>query len=555
MTSNSTINIISDFLSNHNIELNVDDYVYKKVSLGNLINQNIANDIIELIICDSYEVTSPYLKKISNVLFNGFGIHINSNQKNILKKYLIYNLKNDMDVLLESIINHNLKSTNKTDDLFSNNFGKKEFINVCKKIMTTQFNIDKKEAVQKYIYNLNKAISNNNENRIKDYITFLYSRLLGLNELKELSLYDLFILNQDKLIKELSDKEFNLIKKHCANKDKLDRNQAVNLFNQYYLNIIDKNQENPCSLFYLYLNQNLFNEFDNEKSFINYILEIIKQSYIQIQNHKTLSIHISNIINNEGINIKWKLYSFISIFAEKFISYEEKRPYYHPAKICFNILKYQFDDTADITLDMLEEYYKNDDVNVLDVSKDILKTIDYCKNIYTGFTFLDCIVLDQSTILENSTELDCINNKNELLLVFSKNEIDDRKIPCPKCASITISGNSFPEIGIRSWECKNSLCPSRSKTNRGKRYSRKNIYMQSSNSDFSMENIINKNIIKKWRRDIVKDFTDEDLYTMLIKYFTYSGDSITALNSNNIHQHHQKNLFELTFQKACNILQ
>jgi len=173
MTSNSTINIISDFLSNHNIELNVDDYVYKKVSLGNLINQNIANDIIELIICDSYEVTSPYLKKISNVLFNGFGIHINSNQKNILKKYLIYNLKNDMDVLLESIINHNLKSTNKTDDLFSNNFGKKEFINVCKKIMTTQFNIDKKEAVQKYIYNLNKAISNNNENRIKDYITFL----------------------------------------------------------------------------------------------------------------------------------------------------------------------------------------------------------------------------------------------------------------------------------------------------------------------------------------------------------------------------------------------
>ena len=288
MTSNSTINIISDFLSNHNIELNVDDYVYKKVSLGNLINQNIANDIIELIICDSYEVTSPYLKKISNVLFNGFGIHINSNQKNILKKYLIYNLKNDMDVLLESIINHNLKSTNKTDDLFSNNFGKKEFINVCKKIMTTQFNIDKKEAVQKYIYNLNKAISNNNENRIKDYITFLYSRLLGLNELKELSLYDLFILNQDKLIKELSDKEFNLIKKHCANKDKLDRNQAVNLFNQYYLNIIDKNQENPCSLFYLYLNQNLFNEFDNEKSFINYILEIIKQSYIQIQNHALL---------------------------------------------------------------------------------------------------------------------------------------------------------------------------------------------------------------------------------------------------------------------------
>ena len=193
------------------------------------------------------------------------------------------------------------------------------------------------------------------------------------------------------------------------------------------------------------------------------------------------------------------------------------------------------------------------------MSKDILETIDYFKNIYTGFTFLDCIVLDLSRVLENSTELDCINNKNELLLVFSKNEIDDRKIPCPKCASIIISGNSFPEIGIRSWECKNSLCPSRSKTNRGKRYSRKNIYMQSSNSDYSQENIINKNIIKKWRRDIVKDFTEDDLYTMLIKYFSYNGDSIAVLNSNIIFlikyatklSYNNKNLLDLWFPSNC----
>ena len=109
--------------------------------------------------------------------------------------------------------------------------------------------------------------------------------------------------------------------------------------NKIYLNILDKNTEtkNRSSLNYFCLNQDLFNQFKSEKSFINFVLELIVQSYDQILNHRTLSIHISNILNKKGINIKWKLYSLISIFAEKFISNKEHRQYYDPAKICLEV--------------------------------------------------------------------------------------------------------------------------------------------------------------------------------------------------------------------------
>ena len=346
----------------------------------------------------------------------------------------------------------------------------------------------------------------------------------------------MFNLYEKDLIKELSKKDFIHLKKKCNNKDKLSKKDIVSTYNQIYLKILDDNtsKQSKSSLTYIYLNQELFDQFKDEKSFINYVLDFIVKSYDQILNHRTLSIHVSNILNKKGINLKWKLYSLISIFGEKFIPYKEERGYYHPAKVCLDILEYKFDNSHDLTYEKLENHFKNnEDSKKLDVSSDIVEVIDFCKNIYIGFTFLDCIVLEKSKSFVNSEELDFIENKNELLLIFSKNKIDDRKVPCPVCGSIKISGNSFPEIGIRSWECKNPLCHSRSKTNRGKRYSRKNIYMQTSNNDFSIENIIQRDIIKKWRRDIVKDFTDEDLFKMLVKYFTYKDDTIFLLNTPN----------------------
>jgi DNA modification methylase len=538
----NSIEIIDEFLIAHKVYIDLYEDILKKIPSENISTQKIDNDIIDIIISDSYEVTRPYIKKISNYLFEVFGIHINSNQKNILKKYLLYGFDHDLKSLLDSIVNYNLKYSKKSDTLFKEKFTKTKFLKICEDIVNKQFIIDKKEAVKKFIYNLKESIHTNNDKRTKDYITFLYSRVVGLNELSEFSLLDLFNLNKEDLTKELSKKDFNLLKRQCNKEDRFDKRKAVNIYNQLYLNIMDNNttKESKSSLIYIYLNQELFDRFMNEKSFFNYVLELIIKSYDQIVNHRTLSIHVSNILNNKGINLKWKLYSLISIFAEKFIPYKEERRYYHPAKVCLDILDFKFKDSHSLTLEKLNDYYKNsDDTKKFDVSNDVLEVINFCKNIYIGFSFLDCIVLNKSQDFDNSTELDFIENNNELLLIFTKNEIDDRKIPCPVCGSIKISGNSFPEIGIKSWECKNPLCHSRSKTNRGKRYSRKTIYMQSSNNDFSSQNIISKDILKLWRRDIVNISNDDDLYRMLIKYYTYSNDTIYLINA------HKKIVFKI----------
>ena len=150
---------------------------------------------------------------------------------------------------------------------------------------------------------------------------------------------------------------------------------------------------------------------------------------------------------------------------------------------------------------------------------------------YSGFTFVDCIILEsKKEKYPNSKEMKFLENNNEILLLFLKHQKDLRKIPCPVCGSLTISGNSFPEIGIRSWECKNIHCSERSKTNRGKRYSARAIFMQNARTDESKENIISKDTISKWRKDIAVDQDFTSLYLMMTKYFSLVGDKITGIN-------------------------
>ena len=91
--------------------------------------------------------------------------------------------------------------------------------------------------------------------------------------------------------------------------------------------------------------------------------------------------------------------------------------------------------------------------------------------------------------------------------------MDERKIPCPVCKGLNVSGNSYPEVGHGSWECKNVICPSRSKSDRGKRYSFKTNYMQFGAQNPKLKNIIDKELISKWRKDITGIVSDEDIYT------------------------------------------
>lgn len=125
-----------------------------------------------------------------------------------------------------------------------------------------------------------------------------------------------------------------------------------------------------------------------------------------------------------------------------------------------------------------------------------------------GFTFVDDFIWDKGEV---QTQRHKNGNKPypfyqypanvyEHILVFHKHRLDDTHYPCPICGTLKVNGNTQSEIGLRSWECKNLECFERSASNRGKRFSLKTLTTQSHQK---REYEIQKEFIKKWRKDIV----------------------------------------------------
>lgn len=125
-----------------------------------------------------------------------------------------------------------------------------------------------------------------------------------------------------------------------------------------------------------------------------------------------------------------------------------------------------------------------------------------------GFTFVDDIIWDKGEVQSQRQKkppypffyypINCY----EHILIFHKHRLDMTPYPCPLCASLEVNGNSYTEIGLKSWECKNNECLKRSKSNRGKRFSAKTYFTQ--NEKLNKKNEIDKDFIYSWRRDIKK---------------------------------------------------
>lgn len=130
-----------------------------------------------------------------------------------------------------------------------------------------------------------------------------------------------------------------------------------------------------------------------------------------------------------------------------------------------------------------------------------------------GFTYRDCFVLTSSD-----------ERRPRLLLVFQKNQRDETVVPCPACRSSNVQGNSYPSLGVRSWECKNVLCPDRSKYNRGKRYSFKGLLMQEAIEHEANE--VPRASVQRWLRDVVANPSAEEVQDMLVRHYSMAGDCI-----------------------------
>ena len=132
-------------------------------------------------------------------------------------------------------------------------------------------------------------------------------------------------------------------------------------------------------------------------------------------------------------------------------------------------------------------------------------------------------------------------NCYEHILIFVKHELDNTKLKCPICNSDNVVINGLVGVGEQSFECKNPNCPSISDGGRGKRFSARSIMMNNYQKE---ENKIGYDLIKKWRRDIVKinpiikiNSKGENLWEhsapfptdiprMAIKFFSGVGDTV-----------------------------
>ena len=541
MGAKSSLEILTEFLSEHKIKADPKKHLKKHIVDSDRTIQ-LQDDIVDRIIADGYDVTSEKVAEIDALLQKKIEFYLGRVQKEQLKTYLTYEDPDDLQQLIKL-----------SGDSFAAE-GKK----IYKEEVLPKEKIT--EAVEKLLSKLEEAIKDKNNERVQDYLTFIYSRLLSKNEHRKLSLKQLFDNNTQKY--DLTKSQQKSLKIFCKSKKLEQRFKVINRYNTKYLKLLeqDDKKEDKSSTIYLNITSKLYDQFKTKEEFYNALFSFIKTAYDKIKNHRTLIIKVQNIIV-DTINIKWEIYSYLSIYAEKFRKIEEKQQYYFPEILCKEFLEDRYQKKiTDEEVEQLNQYYKDKitfdnlqkNVNLSEISK---TEIDEFKYIYTGFRFIDCSILLTEKPFENSTELSFMENKTELLLVFFKHEIDSRKVPCPVCGSLTISGNSFPELGIRSWECKNPLCSERSKTNRGKRYSARTIFMQNSRFDFSKANTIEKSLINKWRRDVVKDHSPKSLYSMVTKYFSLVGDNITIIDAaspkqfENIAKNQKRRVKSPTFKK------
>ena len=146
----------------------------------------------------------------------------------------------------------------------------------------------------------------------------------------------------------------------------------------------------------------------------------------------------------------------------------------------------------------------------LNQANDFTKLVsDYYGGIAYGFQFQDLFISRQD---------------NTRILLFQKIELDDRVIPCPDCNSTKVRGNSYPKMLLRSFECHNPDCSSRSKIGRGKRFdyfSVKRNFLLKRNDP---RNSLDSTLLKKYRKDIVENA--QDCVKMLITFYSWADDHV-----------------------------
>lgn len=275
---------------------------------------------------------------------------------------------------------------------------------------------------------------------------------------------------------------------NCANWLSYYKNKTNNLFDY--------------SIFVFRINQEFF---DKNQQDTDRLCLIINRIYNKLENYRHLIIVFDDELKDKDGNIvTWECVSKIGVYCENFIQFD--KPFYPFKK------EQQINELEEF---INERTHSNSSHAIAD---NFYKTISY------GFKFEDCYVSDDS---------------KTKMLVYKKIELDSSNIPCPSCMTTIQSGNSFPELFLKSWECKNKNCPDRSKSGRGKRFTEYGILRYFKMVENDPLNLIDIDLYKKWKRDIFPN--NASWIEMVIKFYSYNNEKIGFLNIEKPQETHGRN--------------
>lgn len=220
----------------------------------------------------------------------------------------------------------------------------------------------------------------------------------------------------------------------------------------------------------------------------------ISRAYDDLNNHGFLII-VLEALDEGARDTQWNLCSDLILFAEKHRSVELQKGYFQYRKI------------AEVTSSYIEGI-REDEARFERANE--------------GFTYRD-------TLVTFPDDGEC--GKPTLVLIFQKNERDETVLPCPACRSHRVNGNSYSSFGVKSWECQNWICPDRSMSNRGKRFSFLSLLM---NKAISPENEIPVSLVRRWSRDVIYYVNVADIIEMAVSFYSLRSDSIAVAETLNI---------------------
>jgi len=222
----------------------------------------------------------------------------------------------------------------------------------------------------------------------------------------------------------------------------------------------------------------------------------IRNTYERLSNHCVLAIQIAPF--REGIEDgQWRLFSDLVLYAEKHREVRLKAGYFHPRDVkAATAAHIPGLDTVQARFDLANE----------------------------GFFFRDCFIL----MPPDNYGLEPGDPPGDLLLLFDKNERDETVIPCPGCRGTNVAGNSYPTLGVRSWECRNPICPERSAFDRGNRYSLSSIIKQEAIK--SEADQVPEWSLKRWKLDVVHGVATAYVPDMLVRHYSLHGDTVVFVN-------------------------